>query len=157
MNDERGSEAMPKKPTSPSKEAEAMKEAFRVSHEYDLPNGEHCTMRRLTMTEFLSRAPKISTGFAAVDWSSLPEEGGDDTGRGYAFMILLMAASWSTMAEMIELLTGKVVADDFEIGFCHLDAFLKLHGKLLPTFFSIVQTFGASVSPDQMRSMSGQQ
>jgi hypothetical protein len=150
-----GSNAVPKKPTSEDVSGEAMKEAFRVDHEYNLPDGTHCKMRRLTMTEFVARAPQIARGFAAVDWSALPAEGTNDTGRGYAFMVMLMAASWETVSGIIEVLTGMAVVDDFEIGFVHLDAFLKVHRVLLPTFFSIVQTFGASVPQDQIRSMSG--
>jgi len=149
---------MPEKPSSVTTQdspGEIMKDAFRVEHEYDLPDGTHCKMRRLTMTEFLAAAPKIAGGFTAVDWAALPEEGVSDTARGYAFMIMLMSASWATMAELLELLTGRSIVDDFEIGLVHLDAFLKVHTRLLPTFFSIVATFGTSISKGQMASISG--
>jgi hypothetical protein len=151
---ERGSE---KKPEG-SDVSKAMAEAFRVPFEYKLIDESPCTMRRMKMSEFLLLAPKLASAFARIDWGqvNVQDQAMDDTGRGYAFMVLMMAAAWPLMQEIIKMLTPvESVADDFEEGLIHVDAFLKVHKRLMPTFFSIVATFGGSVSQEQIASISG--
>jgi len=153
MEQERGSVVKPESATG-----KAMAEAFRVPHKYQLVDGSPCQMRRMKMTEFLERAPKLAATFAKIDWAQIQAEDKDvdDTGRGYAFMVLMMAASWDLMSEMIVQLTPlETVKDDFEEGLIHVLAFLTVHQRLMPTFFSIVATFGDSVTPKQIASMSG--
>lgn len=136
----------------PSPVSEQLEEAFRVAIEFELHDGTKIEMRRLKMSEFLQRAPLISKGFAEVKGFDAASTAGDDSARGYAFMLMLMAATWPTFRELFSLISREkeseatvTLTDDFEDGIVFLEAALRAHRKVLSSFFSIVRSIGETV------------